>query len=338
MGAINSLDFTTMPRPARLLAVIGSDRQPEATAAGRVRLGGISDLHKLLGDDAPCEQLNLSRQLAASRQLLKHGAPDFSKYRCVINLVTDPDQHPRTLDTLRKLLRGYRGRVINRPEAVMRTTRDQVARRLTGIPGLHVPRTVRLRNSKSGLAAVEKAGIAFPAILRRAGTHGGDIVGVVANMDAMRASLNEPGDYVLTEFVDFRGADGLYRKYRFFLFGRRPVLRHMIATDRWDIHARERARFMAERPDLLAEEARLFEHAEGMLPAVVHQVLGAVAERMELDCFGMDCAIAADGRMVLFEANATMNFFPFMPDPRFAYVERCLAPSQVAFRALVNQP
>lgn len=337
MGAVNRLDFNALRPPAQLLIVFGGDGQPRALSSGRLRLGGNSDLHQLLDDNLPRDQLNLNKQLAASRQLLKHGAPDWSKYRCVLNLVSDPDQHPRTLDTLRKLLRGYRGRVINRPEAVMRTTRDQVARRLTGTPGLHVPKVVRLRNSKSAVAAVEKAGIAFPAILRQAGTHGGDIVGLVASIDEMRARLGEAGDYVLTEFVDFRSADGFYRKYRFFLFGKRPVLRHMIASDQWDIHARDRAGFMVGRPGLLAEEAGLFEQDESALPATARQVLGAVADRMGLDYFGMDCAIAADGQVVLFEANATMNFFPFMPDPRFAYVERCLPPSRAAFRALVEQ-
>ena len=50
----------------------------------------------------------------------------------------------------------------------------------------------------------------------------------------------------------------------------------------------------------------------------------------------MDFAILPDGRAVLFEANATMNFFPLLSDPRFAYLQRCVAPAQRAFLALVG--
>jgi hypothetical protein len=57
---------------------------------------------------------------------------------------------------------------------------------------------------------------------------------------------------------------------------------------------------------------------------------------MKLDFFGMDCGIMPDGRVLLFEANATMNFFPFLRDPEFAYVQRCLAPAQRAFHELLD--
>lgn len=75
---------------------------------------------------------------------------------------------------------------------------------------------------------------------------------------------------------------------------------------------------------------------EGAFPAEVNKTLEAVSERMPLDYFGMDFGIASDGRVVLFEANATMNFFPFLQDPRFAYVRSCIAPAQMAFLQLLG--
>ena len=68
------------------------------------------------------------------------------------------------------------------------------------------------------------------------------------------------------------------------------------------------------------------------------QALRVVRERMALDFFGMDFGIASDGRVVLFEANATMNFFPFLTEPQFAYVQRCLVPAQHAFREMLGLP
>ena len=95
---------------------------------------------------------------------------------------------------------------------------------------------------------------------------------------------------------------------------------------------------MADRPDLVDEEKRMFASPEGPFPANVSQALKDVRERMALDFFGMDFGIAADGRVVLFEANATMNFFPFLSDPQFAYVQSCLPSARQAFREMVGLP
>lgn len=333
MGNPWDYDLTAIgARTAPLLIVLGSDAGPAAKEQGGYRVSGSSDIYKLLPESMPFEQVNLSKQFLRQRAL-----PNLARYDQVLNLITDPDQHRQSLETLRKLLRGYRGQVINRPEAILRSTRDLVAKRLAGIDGLRVPGAVRLRNARPGaaLAAAERAGIAFPAILRRAGTHGGNIVGRVDSLDELRSGLSDPGDYLLTEFVDFRSADGLYRKYRLWSFGGKAVLRHMLISDNWNVHVRERARFMAERPQLIDEEIRALGRSEGALPEAIHALFRAVQERMGLDFFGMDFGIDGEGRAVLFEANATMSFFPLVAHPRFAYLERILAPARAAFEAML---
>src|SRR5688572_21580167 len=145
----SALDFSALrtSTPA-LLIVLGHDDNAAAKTAGGFRVRGSSDVYKLLPQGFPFDQVNLSRQF------LKQRPRDISQYQCVLNLVTDPDQHPRTLDALKKLLHGYRGRVINPPAAVLQSTRDQVAKRLAGTPGLRVPRVIRLRPGKPQ-AAVE---------------------------------------------------------------------------------------------------------------------------------------------------------------------------------------
>jgi glutathione synthase/RimK-type ligase-like ATP-grasp enzyme len=333
MGNPWDYDLTAIgARAAPLLIVLGSDAGPAATEKGGYRVSGSSDVYKLLPETMPFEQLNLSKQFLRQR-----GLPDLARYDQVLNLITDPDQHRQSLETLRKLLRGYRGRVLNRPESILRSTRDLVAKRLAGIDGLHVPGAVRLHNARPGaaLAAAERAAIAFPAILRRAGTHGGNIVGRIDSLDDLRAGLSEPGDYLLTEFVDFRSADGLYRKYRLWSFGGKAVLRHMLISDNWNVHVRERARFMVDRPQLIDEEVRALGRSEGAFPEAIHAMFRAVRERVGLDFFGMDFGIDGEGRAVLFEANATMSFFPLVAHPRFAYLEQILAPARTAFEAML---
>jgi glutathione synthase/RimK-type ligase-like ATP-grasp enzyme len=221
---------------------------------------------------------------------------------------------------------------------VARTTRDQVARLLNGTPGLVVPKVVRLRNARPNLAvaAAERDGLRFPLIVRKAGTHTGVIVGVVNSVDELRAAITEAGEHIITEFVDFRSRDGLYRKYRVFFIGERIIFRHMLVSDQWNVHAQDRMRFMVERPQLLDEEKQMFTSVEGAYPVEIMPTVEAIRKRMKLDYFGMDFGIAQDGRMVLFEANATMNFFPFLADPRLAHVKKCLKPAREAFHAMLG--
>ena len=90
---------------------------------------------------------------------------------------------------------------------------------------------------------------------------------------------------------------------------------------------------MAARPDIIAEENR---HVETGLPEAATATLHRVRERMGLDFFGIDFGMTADDELILFEANATMNFFPFIEDKLFAYVRACLPPSREAFHQMLQ--
>jgi len=322
---------------ADLLYIIGGgDDADRVTQDGsKIIVTGTTDLTKLLLDRVPHHRLHVTRNyFRQGRQA------DLTSYRTLVNLITEPEQNAKVLENLKKVLRGVPGRVINKPDAVLRSTRDQVARLLSGIPGLIVPQAVRLNGSKPAVAAkaLEKAGIVAPAILRKTGTHAGKIVGLFDSVDEAVAAL-EPGEHIATQFVDFAGTDGLYRKFRVYFIGRQVVLRHMIISDQWNVHVRERVQYMANHPALVAEERALFDMEEPF-SARVRGVFQAVRERMPLDFFGMDFGLTPDGDVVLFEANATMSFFPLWPskDPQFIYLTKCLEPAQAAFRELLDLP
>ena len=321
---------------ARLLFLAGSDLHDRAIV-GTETIGnvGSTDLYRLLAKRARYDRLHVTRHFFRQGR-----RPQFHRYLCLVNLVTDPDQNPRVLENLRKLLRSYPGRVINRPEAVLQSSRDQVAKRLTGTPGLIVPKTIRLRIDRPDLAAqtVDRAGLQFPVILRRAGSHTGKIVGVFDDLASLEAACGGDGDHIVTEFIDFRSSDGMYRKYRSFFIGRHIILRHMLVSDQWNVHAKERQRFLTEWPELLDEERQMLDSPQGNFSAEVLQCQHAIRERMPLDFFGMDYGIGPDGQLVLFEANATMNFFPFIADPRLDYVKRCYRPAQEAFWEMLGLP
>jgi len=320
-----------------LLFIIGGDDADRVVRSGdRIRLTGSSDLSKLLLDREPYHRLHVTRNILRQGRI-----PDLTRYKCLLNLITEPEQNSRTLENLRKLLKNVPGKVLNRPEAVLRSSRDQVAKLLNGIEGMIVPTAVRLSPGKPANAArmLQNSGIAPPIILRQAGTHTGRIVGLFDSIEDTVAALEPGHEHVATQFVDFASSDGLYRKFRVFFIGQHVILRHMIVSDHWNVHVKDRLRFMADHPQLIVEERELFESAEPFAPAV-REVFRQVRERMPLDFFGMDFGITGEGEVVLFEANATMSFFPLTPnlDPQFEHLRNCLAPAQVAFRELLGLP
>lgn len=334
MAGYGAYDFSAIGRRAApMLVITGCDDNETRKSGGGFRFGGNSDIYKLIPESIDFDELNLSR-----RFFKQQARPDLARYDCILNLITDADQHPQTLATLGKLLRGYKGRVINRPDAVLRTTRDLVAKRLAGVDGLCVPKVVRVRNPKPGAAstAARYADLAFPLIVRRAGTHSGRIVGIVNRPKELDDATVGSGTFVMTEFVDFRNEDGLYRKYRVFFIGRRRIFRHLIGADNWSIHAQERFAFMANHSGLIAEELRIITDPAGVFPTAASAALDTVRERLGLDFFGMDFGVTDDGRALLFEANATMSFFPVRSQPPFAHIAHVIDPARQALFELLG--
>jgi hypothetical protein len=80
----------------------------------------------------------------------------------------------------------------------------------------------------------------------------------------------------------------------------------------WKIYARksdERVAFYRQNAQLLELEKRICANPEKELGASVMQSLRAIQERIPLEVFGVDFDVDADGQLVFYEANATMNLF-----------------------------
>lgn len=298
---------------------------------GRVGLLGNNDLNLLIGRPGiPLVQLT-------AEILNRSSLPVVSSYRCVINQISDADRNPRILEHLERMLTGFEGKIVNRPSEVLKTSRDRMARRLEGAPGLRVPKVARLRGPGDVENKIEQAGLAFPIIVRRAGTHGGQTIGLFNTMNDLKRAVPADVDLFATEFVDYRSADGWYRKFRVCFLGQSIILRHMIVSEGWNVHGRDRRRLMLQRPDLRDEERSLLEKPRHAFPQSVIDTLRAVRARIPLDYFGMDFGIDADGEVVLFEANATMDFISPITDPEFAYTRQVMPRLRRAALAMIPE-
>ena len=85
-----------------------------------------------------------------------------------------------------------------------------------------------------------------------------------------------------------------------------------------------------------AEEAAFLHDMDAALGAAAVATLERVAASLGLDYAGMDFAIGADGRVLLFEANATMVINPPEPDPIWDYRRPAIERALAAARALIT--
>lgn len=225
----------------------------------------------------------------------------------LINAVADPDLSSVALRMLRKHVETAGGACFNHPDAVLGTSRDGIAKRLAGIEGVLMPRTIRLRIEEPAdiARAAKQHGLRWPLIVRVAGTHRGSATARVGKPSQAKAALRDlpwgGRELYLTEYMDCRDADGCYRKLRVIVVGGEIFLRHLIIADDWLVHVHDRRVAVAEE-----EISALANFDTALLPQLRERVC-RIADALDMDYFGIDCNLRPDGSLLIFEANAMMD-------------------------------
>ena len=280
-------------------------------------LDGNGQFQYLLnGSSSVAPSMEKSREFRSNRFILAgtNGRQRYAfKFRpsVIFNEISDADTHVHALSRCIEFCRQQGAPVINPPEAIRNTRRDQVAETLKGIDGLTIPKTVRfIPKTPQDVCKQFETHFNGPVLLREAGLHGGKSLTRVDTQDELEKVLYafalDGRPYYMTAFEDFRGSDGYYRKYRIVVVDGVPYLRHMLVNDSWMVHRTAR-QFMAQNPGLLEEERQLVTNFHKRLAPRLTSVTEQVAERLKLDYFGIDCHLDDDCNMLVFEANANMN-------------------------------
>jgi hypothetical protein len=110
--------------------------------------------------------------------------------------------------------------------------------------------------------------------------------------------------FYLTEYIDYRSADGFFRKYRFIFVADEILPYHLAIDDQWKVH--HGTTDMAEHPWMQREEEAFINEPAGVFEPRHFAALHAIRQAIGLDYFGIDCALDAEGNVVVFEVNATM--------------------------------
>ena len=254
----------------------------------------------------------------------------------VVNLISDPDQAAAELPIAAALAAQLGKPVVNDPAKIARTTRDAVASLLPGIDGCCVPRILRIDAAADVSAAALEAMLpfAFPLLARPAGTHGGDDFEKIETVEALSDFLRElGGDRYLIEYIDYASSDGHFRKYRFIFVDDGILPYHLAIGHDWKLH--HDSTDMGDHEWMQREEAAFLANPGAVFDAGHYAALREIRARIGLDYFGIDCGLDRDGRLVVFEVNASM--LVHADNAEFPYKDPYVRAIKAAFDAMLRR-
>lgn len=234
----------------------------------------------------------------------------------VFNAVADCDEAQAAHKATLAFASICRRPLLNNPFHVERTSRTSIVPLLQSIDGLVVPQTRKIETADAMVAAARISQIKAPWIVRPVGRHGGEDVILSESGREVCQHIVQHGTCYATQFVDYRSPDGKYRKYRMIFVDRKPYPYHLAIGDHWLVHYRT-SEMGLSKPKRVEEEAFLLE-PQSVLGERGMRALAAIGKTIDLDYAGIDFSLLPDGRLLLFEANATMLVHP-EDDPIFDY-------------------
>jgi hypothetical protein len=218
--------------------------------------------------------------------------------------------------------------LLNPPRLIGSLDRDRLYRLLDGIDGLEVPATLVVTRERLSEVAQSPdelkdvaADLAFPVIIRPRGSHAGSGLAKIDDAAELARYLGgcEEELFFVSPFIDYSSLDGFYRKYRVVFIDGRPHACHMAIADRWDIWYLNAG--MSQSAEKRLEEETWMRTFDIGFGRKHHAALTALADRVGLEYFTVDCAETDDGSLLIFEADNTAvvhnmdhaHVFPYKP-------------------------
>ena len=307
-------------------------RSPQAGAAPGLRLLALAAPGDI-GANTPLEFMLDGSDIALDTLYVPPGKkpalPSRGSYDLAIVAAGESDANRPVLAEIGRIAAALDLPLLNDPAQVGRFSREKVAALFAGAPGLLAPPVRRL--GRGELAELSD----FPFIVRPVDSHAGRGLARITETgerDAYLAARAETS-FFATPFVDYRSADGLYRKYRIAFIDGRPFACHMAISDGWMIYYLNAG--MGESAEKRAEEARFMCEFDDGFARRHKAALGLIARRVGLDYFAIDCGEMPDGRLVLFEADIAMIVHAMDPPDLFPYKAPQMRKVFDAFRAML---
>jgi hypothetical protein len=224
----------------------------------------------------------------------------------IVNALGESVDGAGALSDARAILAAHPGiPAINEPDRLRGLGRDRLAATLAGIGGVRVPDARRFARASLTAAGGTVDGLAYPLLARPVDTHGGRGLEKLDTPPELAAYLARvPADaYDVSGYVDYRSADGWFRKYRIIYVDGVAFPYHLAVDDRWMIHYYRTATTVT--PWMHDEEARFLAEPKRAIAGWTDAV-PAIAAALGLEYVGIDCAQLRDGSLLVFEADTAM--------------------------------
>lgn len=257
--------------------------------------------------------------------------------------VAESDANQPLLESLFGIAAVWPRPALNRPERIAVLSRDGVCAALAGIAGVDMPVTARIDRSAlaalggdAGMLDAFLPGDAFPLIVRPTGSHAGqnlDRMASAADLDGYLKRVDAERFYV-SRFVDYRSADGLFRKYRIALVEGRAFICHYAVSAHWMIHYLNAG--MSESAEKRDEEAACMASFDQTFAVRHAAALAAIDERMGLPYVGIDCAETLTGELLIFEVDNAMIVHAMDDETMYPYKKSAMQKVFTAFRQMLE--
>jgi len=315
---------------SRIVTLPAKRQPPQLTvlAISRVALWEANTPLELIVDD---ETATLHRYYIDDLDT-QLGAEPLPAYDVLFNTIAESEAARPALALARTLAEREGVRPINPPETVAALGRASVAERFAHSSTILAPAVERV-----DAAALRAREIAEPLVVRPVGSQAGYALAYIGDAAAMRAYLDEQvhDAYFVMPFVDYHSDDGFYRKYRVMFVEGAPFAYHLAISPRWMIHYYNAA--MAEHVWMREEEARFIADLGAVFRRTLRDALAEIAAAVPLEYFGIDCGMAPDGRLLLFEADAAMLVHGTDPPELYAYKRAGFERVKAALSALLER-
>lgn len=231
---------------------------------------------------------------------------------------------------------------LNRPARIALTGRASAYQVLAGSPGLQMMSTaqvtraqlVAVANGVMGVGELLEGGD-LPLIVRPLDSHAGNGLDKIDSLAELADYLNKMPEagFFISRFVDYRSADGLFRKYRVVLVQGQPYAAHMGVSSHWMIHYLNAG--MTDSAAKRDEEAQFMAHFEQDFAPRHAAALNAIAQRFELDYLVIDCAQIPQGDLLVFEMDPGAVVHSMDPVDMFPYKPPAMRKIYNAFRDML---
>ena len=271
--------------------------------------------------------------------------PDDIPYHDVAYLgVAESDANRSLLNALQTVAATWPVPMLNgRARRIVELSRDHMWELFIGTPDVVAPPNARV--TRADLLRIEEdegrltevlQGEQYPIIVRPLDSHAGHGLVRIADPVQLRdyIAASEASEFYIAPYIDYRSADGRFRKYRIVFIAGRPYLAHLAISEHWMVHYLNAG--MHESEEKRAEEAQSMERFDYEFGARHRGALGAVAAQTGLEYFAVDCAETTDGRLLLFEAGTGMIVHSMDSADLYPYKQRQMKRTFTAFTAMLH--